>query len=124
MSPRRASSTHGTRAMYVQGCRCAPCRHAHSVYQIAWRERYRRNGPTRIFTDEEPVDTTMVNAAPFTEVIRYLACHGHSVNSVALFCGIGQRTAYDLFHGKRSVQQATAEKLRRMVQLLPSEVAS
>jgi len=40
------ASKHGTRARYLQGCRCDPCRAAQSAYHRGWRER-RAAGLTR-----------------------------------------------------------------------------
>jgi hypothetical protein len=37
---------HGTRAKYLDGCRCDECRHAQALYQKRYRER-RANGITR-----------------------------------------------------------------------------
>ncbi len=34
-------SDHGTRARYVKGCRCRPCKDANAEYTRAWRARNR-----------------------------------------------------------------------------------
>lgn len=35
-------SPHGTSARYKHGCRCNPCREAHSTYQREWRQAKRQ----------------------------------------------------------------------------------
>lgn len=37
------SSTHGTTSGYRYGCRCEPCKKAHSSAQAGWRVRARQN---------------------------------------------------------------------------------
>lgn len=64
---------------------------------------------------------SLIDATPYVEIVRYLMHHGHTGDELAALCGVGHRTIYDLKAGKSSLQEATADKLVRMVMLLPSE---
>ena len=66
---------------------------------------------------------TLVDAKPYGEVVRALIAQGYSRTELAFYADCGYHTIRDLEHGKASVQQRTADKVHRLVALLPEETA-
>lgn len=99
---------HATKASIAAGCTCDGCR--------LWAQVH----------PHKPLDDgrTMLDAAPFVLIVRALIAQGVHPDALAAFCDVSYGTIRDLRDGKASVQQGTAEKLRRLVLLLPSEVSA
>lgn len=73
-------SEHGTRANYLRGCRCDPCRLAHARYVKAYRYRTgATTGPT-----PRPI---RVDATPVIEHVALLRASGLSLCSIAREAG-------------------------------------
>ena len=66
---------------------------------------------------------TMIDAQPYTEIVRALHHQHVTFTAMSACADVGLATIRSLYHGKASVQQATADKLHRLVALLPSERA-
>lgn len=65
---------------------------------------------------------TLVDSAPYVLIVRALLGHHHrSAQELAVFADVGVKLVYELAHGKTRVQAASAEKLNRLVALLPSD---
>lgn len=96
---------HATTASIAAGCSCDGCRLWARVHPM------------------QPLDDgrTMLDAAPFGQVVRAVLASGVHVDVLAAFCGVSYGTIRDLRDGKASIQQGTATKLRRMAMLLPDE---
>ena len=56
-------------------------------------------------------------------IVSHMLAGGYSENLLANYCGVGAHTIGDLAAGKRKVQARTVPKLRRLLDLLPSEGA-
>jgi hypothetical protein len=73
-----------------------------------------------------PAPSGFVASAPFIEVVRAIHASGLSLRELARFTGVGYTLMRDLHQGNSTkLQRGTAEHLgERLLQLLPSEVAS
>lgn len=80
MSP-RPEPQHGTRARYMRGCPCGPCKAAHGRYCKEYRSHaHQTNGKGK-----------RLDAAPVTERIRHLEACGYSHTQIASAAGVARR---------------------------------
>lgn len=106
---RRIIADHGTRARYVTGCRCLPCRAANATYNNR-RDRLRAYGrPT----------TDLVDAGPVREHIRALSAAGMGRRQLARVSGVANSVLVKILYGdaargmppSRRVRPATAARI-------------
>lgn len=87
----RASHTHGTHRMYQShGCRCTPCKEAWSQNQA---EAYRQR---RMLTGKM---TTLVDAAPSRERLKFLRRSGATVEDITALTGMSSSMQTVLING-------------------------
>lgn len=103
---KQADHQHGHRATYVlDRCRCLPCCHAASVYEL---ERTKRNAYGR---------SNLVDAQPVREHMAGLMAAGIGLKRVVEVSGVAQGVLWKLIYGKnggtpsRRVTRATAHRL-------------
>ncbi len=89
---------HGTRARYVTGCRCSPCRAANSEYA-----RYRAK-----VRDEDW--NGLVDAAPARRHLRKLSAAGVGYKSVGDACDVARSTLAEVLTGKKTQLRARTAK--------------
>ena len=101
-------TSHGTRSRYQSGCSCGDCRVANSDY-IAGRID---DGPERVEL-----------AAPWRTII--IACAAQmqvEPDRIVKACGVNGRTASGILTGRyRTISPYTAARLRKLLELLPTE---
>lgn len=106
-----ANHQHGTYAAYtLDSCRCLPCSHAASEYEI---DRQKRHAYGRF--------TTYSPAEPVRQHVRDLMTAGIGLKTIAKRSGVSQGSLWKLVYGKRKadgtqtpshrVKQATADRL-------------
>lgn len=89
---------HGTRARYVSGCRCAPCRAANSEYA-----RYRAK------VREEDWNG-LVDAGPARRHLQKLSAAGVGYKTVADACDVGRTTLAEVMAGRKLKLRARTAK--------------
>ena len=115
---------HGTRHSIAEGCTCDGCRLMAKVYESEDREHTlspstRRRRATATRRASQP----LIDATAWGAIVNHMLAAGYSENHLATYCGVGAHTIGDLAAGKRKVQARTVPKLRRLLDLLPSEEA-
>ena len=101
---------HGTEANYAKGCRCADCTLYHSDLLQG-----------RI----EPLREELVPAEPWRTIIRAVALQMDTDPTRLLkACGLNGRTAGGILSGRyQTLSPYTEQRLRKLLELLPSEDA-
>lgn len=94
---RKAMKTHGTRAEYLRGCRCLPCRVASAAYQAEYKARLKRG------------ETILVSASRSRNHLLWLSGKGTGRHAVAMMTGISERTLFFVRNGRRSVVRRETE---------------
>lgn len=102
---------HGTRARYLRGCKCDPCRAAHSAYckryrylaAVEPRRGDKRNKPTR------PMRT---DVAPVAEHIARLIASGMTLAAIQREASVSNAHASKIMRGQvRAVHRAIAARI-------------
>ncbi len=73
--------------------------------------------------DHNKQHPSLIDASPYVQVVRALLARGFTGTQLGLYADVGPGLIRDLAHGKTRVQARTALKLRRLLDLLPSESA-
>jgi hypothetical protein len=99
---------HGTEANYAKGCRCADCTLHHS---------------NLISGRIEPIREELVPAEPWRTIIRAVALQMDTDPArLVTACGLNGRTAEGILSGRyRTLSPYTDQRLRKLLELLPSE---
>lgn len=92
---RMATKPHGTRLRYFGGCRCVPCRAAHSRYNVESRRRNRRG-------EGNP----HIAAAPVVAHLRELSKQGIGYKTACEVAGVGARSIALKLSGKSKTIRA------------------
>lgn len=118
------SVNHGTRHAIATGCVCDGCRLMRLVYEH--QDQTQHQSPStrrRRATAARRASVPLVDGTAWGAIINAMLAQGHTENELATYCGVGAHTIGDLAAGKRKVQARTVPKLRRLLDLLPSEEA-
>lgn len=108
----------GSRARYLRGCRCEPCRDAHRRYSKAYKHRTKADPNTGV-----PAAPMRLDATPVREHVRALLASGWTKAAIQREAGLATSHCSHLLSGQyRTVHRRVAARLLDLEPLRPVEL--
>lgn len=109
---------HATRARYLRGCRCEPCRDAHRRYSKAYKHRVKADPSTGV-----PAAPMRLDATPVREHVRALLDSGWTKAAIQREAGLATSHCSHLLSGEYpTIHRRVAARLLDLEPLRPVEV--